>query len=200
MRVTIPSREASVVVSRMPIEGLRYIEDFLTEAEESRLLEAIDREPWSTELWRRVQHYGYRYDYKGRSVDASQSLGLLPDWAQPVARRLHDARYMGQAPDQLIVNEYQPGQGIGAHVDAAPFGPDICSVSLGSSCVMDFAEIGGLGRESLVLAPRSLLVLSGPARYHWKHAIPVRGSDRIGDVDVPRARRVSLTFRTVVGA
>jgi alkylated DNA repair dioxygenase AlkB len=184
----------------MPIDGLRYIDNFLTDAEELQLLGAIDREPWSTELWRRVQHYGYRYDYQARSVDAALRLGPLPEWVQPVARRLADGAYMAQAPDQLIVNEYQPGQGIGAHVDAPPFGPVICSVSLGSHCVMTFAEVAGPGRQSLVLAPRSLLVLAEAARYGWKHAIPVRNSDPIEGQEVQRGRRVSLTFRTVVTA
>jgi alkylated DNA repair dioxygenase AlkB len=183
----------------MPIEGLRYIDRFVTDAEELQLLQAIDREPWLTDLWRRVQHYGYRYDYKVRSVDASQRLGPLPDWVQPLVRRL-TGLYMEQAPDQLIVNEYQPGQGIGAHVDAPPFGPEISSVSLSAPCVMDFTEVAGPGRVSLVLARRSLLVLSGPAQYGWKHAIPVRGSDTIEGRDVPRGRRVSLTFRTVVAS
>ena len=182
----------------MAIHGLRYIEDFVTEAEELQLLEAVDREAWLTDIQRRVQHFGYRYDYKARSVDASQRLGPLPEWAQPVVRRLADGGHMQGSPDQLIVNEYRPGQGIGAHVDAPSFGPEVCSVSLGSPCVMNFAEVAGPGRESLELARRSLLVLSGPARYGWKHAIPTRASDRIGGRDVPRGRRVSLTFRTVI--
>lgn len=182
----------------MAIEGLRCVDGFVTEAEELQLLAAIDREPWLTDLRRRVQHYGYRYDYKARSVDPSQRLGRLPDWAHFVVRRLCDGGLMPEAPDQLIVNEYQPGQGIGAHVDAEAFGPVVCSVSLGSSCVMNFAERDGPGREALFLDRRSLLLLSGPARYRWKHGINARGSDRIGGRNVPRDRRVSLTFRTVV--
>lgn len=181
----------------MAIDGLTYVADFLTDEDERSLIAAIDGEPWLDDLWRRVQHYVYRYDYKNRSVDSSQKLGALPAWAQPVAQRLAANEYMATVPDQLIVNEYMPGQGIGAHVDAPAFGPVICSVSLGTPCVMDLTEVRGEGRESIVLAPRSLLVLGGEARHRWKHAIPVRESDRIGDTDVPRGRRVSMTFRTV---
>lgn len=52
-------------------------------------------------------------------------------------------------------------------------------------------------RRSLVLAPRSLLILSGEARYDWTHEIPARKSDVIEGMRQPRARRVSLTFRIV---
>jgi alkylated DNA repair dioxygenase AlkB len=181
----------------MAIEGLSYVLEFVTREEEAALIAAVDAEPWLTELWRRVQHYGYRYDYRARAVDPSLRLGPLPEWVAFLTRRLVAGGHMPTAPDQLIVNEYQPGQGIGAHVDAPAFGPVIASVSLGAPCVMNFVEVAGTGREQLVLEPRSLLVLAGPARSRWKHGIPVRGSDRIGDRDVPRGRRVSLTFRTV---
>ena len=52
-------------------------------------------------------------------------------------------------------------------------------------------------RISLRLEPRSLLILSGEARYDWTHAIPARKSDVIKGVRQPRTRRVSLTFRTM---
>lgn len=45
-------------------EGLIYVPDFVSVAEQVKLLSAIDEREWSQELKRRVQHYGYRYDYK----------------------------------------------------------------------------------------------------------------------------------------
>jgi alkylated DNA repair dioxygenase AlkB len=51
--------------------------------------------------------------------------------------------------------------------------------------------------DPLLLERGSLLVLAGPARYDWRHSIPARKSDRIGDQVISRGRRVSLTFRTV---
>ena len=106
---------------------------------------------------------------------------------------------MTAAPDQLIVNEYEPGQGITAHVDCVPcFGPVVCSLTLGSQCVMELSAIKGGGTESLLLERGSLLVLAGESRYHWRHAIPGRKSDQIGEQVIQRSRRVSLTFRTVI--
>lgn len=183
----------------MTIDGLRYIPAFVDESQERDLLAAVDAEPWLGDLKRRVQHHGYRYDYKARKVEPSMYLGLLPTWAQPLAARLAADGHMPAPPDQLIVNEYEPGQGIAAHVDCVPcFGPAICSLTLGSTCVMRLSAATGEGEEELLLDRGSLLVLSGRSRYEWLHAIPGRKSDRIDGRVIPRGRRVSLTFRNVV--
>lgn len=56
------------------------------------------------------------------------------DTASPLARNY-------ALPDQITVNEYRPGQGIGAHVDThAGFQDGIVSVSLGAGTVMDFVR------------------------------------------------------------
>ncbi|CAI5519360.1 unnamed protein product [Closterium sp. Naga37s-1] len=53
-------------------------------------------------------------------------------------------------------------------------------------------------RRVLFLPPRSLLVLTGEARYAWSHYIPNHKIDHINGQDFPRApRRVSYTFRRV---
>jgi alkylated DNA repair dioxygenase AlkB len=181
------------------IPGLRYLSDHVDEARERELLATIDRLPWMTELRRRVQHYGYRYDYKGRKVTAEMHLGPLPAWALALAEELCRAGLMPRVADQLIVNEYEPGQGIAPHVDCVPcFADTICSLTLGSSCLMEFTRLKSKEKVELFLASRSLVVLSGEARYQWRHAIPGRKSDTHEGRTVPRSRRVSLTFRNVL--
>lgn len=177
--------------------GLAYVAGWIaTEEEERALLAALDALPWSEELRRRVQHHGYRYAYRGRKVEAADELGPLPGWAEALARRLAAEGRFAAAPDQVIVNEYLPGQGISAHVDCVPcFGPTIASLSLGSGATMELASTSTGERASVWLAPRSLLVLADEARYGWRHAIPARKSD---PGQGPRGRRVSLTFRTVL--
>ena len=180
------------------VPGLSLLPDFITEAEERELLSAIDQQPWLADLQRRVQHYGYRYDYTARQVTADLYLGALPDWLQPLATRLHFEGLFATPPDQVIVNEYQPGQGIALHVDCIPcFGDTIASLSLGSGCLMDFIHSKTAYKTGLFLPSRSLLLLQGDARYHWQHGIAKRKSDVVDGVKVPRGRRVSLTFRTV---
>lgn len=178
--------------------GARRVDDWVTAEEEAHLLAAIDDAPWRDDLRRRVQHYGWRYDYRARAVDATMRLGPLPPWADALARRIAAEGLDARAPDQVIVNEYLPGQGIARHVDCVPcFGPVVLSLSLGSGYVMDLHAPQTLQRLPLPLPRRSLLVLAGPSRLAWSHAIAARQTDVVDGVKVPRGRRVSLTFRTV---
>jgi alkylated DNA repair dioxygenase AlkB len=189
------------------VSGLSLLLDFMTEAAERDLLSVIDQQPWLADLQRRVQHYGYRYDYTARQVTADLYLGALPDWLQLLTTRLHSEGLFAslpdqgpnQVPNQVIVNEYQPGQGIAPHVDCIPcFGDTIASLTLGSGCLMDFIHSKTAQKTSLFLPPRSLLLLQGDARYHWQHGIAKRKSDVVDGVKIQRRRRVSLTFRSVV--
>jgi len=107
-----------------------------------------------------------------RTVAASIAWGT-PPWALDVATRLWRD---GLMPDTIV------------------------SISLGSSCVMQFTESNSGREEQLLLEPRSALVLSGEARNHWKHAIPARLSDVWMNRELTRSRRVSLTFRTMLKA
>lgn len=184
-----------------PVPGLIVVARYLPDSEQSALTATIDALPWITDLKRRVQHYGYRYDYKSRSIDRAMYLGPLPGWAAALADRLHAEGHAPICPDQLIVNEYQPGQGIAPHVDCTPcFGDTIISISLGSACVMEFRPLSGGQPIPFLLQPGSMLVMQGEARMAWKHGIPARKSDVVGGETIARGRRLSLTFRQVLPA
>ena len=181
------------------LNGLQYIPNFISPQEQDTLLQQIDTQPWTGDLKRRVQHYGYRYNYKSRAIALSMYLGELPDWAAKIAARIYQENYINDIPDQVIVNEYQPGQGISQHVDCRScFTDTIISLSLGSSCMMDFRCVASTEKKSLFLEPGSLLVLKDEARYQWMHAIPPRKIDKLETKKIPRNRRVSLTFRKVI--
>lgn len=188
--------------------GGEYIPDYISEREEESFLRRINAAEWLTDLKRQVQHYGYRYDYRARNIVDDMRIGDLPQWVASLAGRL-GGDFFGEPPQQMIVNEYQPGQGIAPHVDCEPcFGDVVVSVSLGSTCVMDLARRdageenrvadSGDERVQLFLEPRSAVVLAGASRYHWTHGIAPRKKDVIGGETFPRGRRVSLTFRTVL--
>jgi alkylated DNA repair dioxygenase AlkB len=183
----------------LKIPGLKYVPQFISNEEHNELLQAINKEKWLTDLKRRVQHYGWKYDYKARSIDYSMYLGELPNWAKSIAERLHQLSYISKIPDQLIINEYQPGQGIANHVDCEPcFGETIISVSLGSACVMDFINIKSKEKIEIMLEPRSLVIITGEARHDWSHGIASRKTDEFNGVKKERQVRVSLTFRNVI--
>lgn len=176
------------------IPGLRYLPDYLDSATHTEILDAVDSSPWHTMVDRRVQIYGYSYhDSRG----GIYRIGELPNWAQPVAVRLWRDGLSPAAPDQIVVNDYPPGSGISRHIDASAFDDTIISLSLGSTCVMQFFEEGSERLVEWLLEPRSALVLTGDARYRWHHGIPARTADVWLGREWPRARRVSVTFRTM---
>ncbi len=181
------------------IPGLTYQPDTLTTVLQTELLTWIDSQPWQTSLKRRVQHYGWRYDYHTRRVTQDMKLGPIPDPIMWWCDHLAVQGFFDRPPDQVIVNEYLPGQGIAAHVDCELcFGETIVSLSLGSPVLMDFTEQRNGRKSSIDLEPGSLLALADHARYQWKHGISARLTDRTPAGRRPRARRVSVTFRQVV--
>ena len=182
------------------IPGLIYRPDFISEDEEAELLKAVHGAEWRTELQRRVQQYGWCYDYKERRINESVRVPEFPDWARELGRKLVDDGLMKVLPDQLIVNEYVGNQGITPHTDHdKDFTERIATISLLETWVMNFQR-GSRGRKHPKhLERRSVAVLTGDARYKWKHEIPQRKSeppmDGVGK-RIPRCRRISLTFRT----
>ncbi len=161
------------------IQGLTYTRNYITTEQEQFFITQIDNQPWLSDLKRRVQHYGYKYDYKTRRITLDLKIGNIPDWLQILANF-----------DQVIVNEYLLGQGITPHIDCVPcFSDTICSLSLLESCEMILEKDNT--KHSIILEPRSLLTFQGEVRYKWKHSIPQRKSNI-------KNRRVSITYRKVI--
>lgn len=178
------------------IDGLLYIPNYISQQTHDGLLNMIDAQSWRGTLARRTQHYGYVYDYRARRIDPNMYLGVLPMWLTPITTQLVTDQLMPINADQAIINEYEPGQGIAAHIDCEPcFGDVVISLSLGSAAMMDFTCDDR--KLSVLLEPRSVVVLQDDARYRWKHGIAARKSDLINSQRMPRSRRVSATFRTV---
>ena len=190
------------------IPGLVYQPNFIDEEHERRLVNWIDQDEraWSNELRRRVQHYGWRYDYKARGVDPQSRLGELPPPLADLAWRLFNEKLVPQVPDQVIVNEYEAGQGIRPHIDAPmSFADGIATISLLESWEMAFHAPGkGKGRKvTKLLERRSVAVMHRDARWKWRHEIVKRKTDPCVDEagkrrHRPRNRRLSLTFRKVL--
>lgn len=181
------------------VSGLTLIPEYITPEQETELLSIIDQQHWLADLKRRVQHYGWRYDYKARAVDLSMKLGELPKWLARYSEKLSSEGLFPTPPDQVIINEYQSGQGIASHIDCVPcFEETIASLSLGSPCVMDFTHNKTQEKIPLLLEPRSLIILKGAARYRWQHSIKPRKTDRLNGTEIRRGRRLSLTFRNVI--
>lgn len=185
--------------------GFEYLPDFLSRSEEAELTACIESGAWLADLSRRVQHYGYKYDYSNRKLDESARIGPLPEWLTQLTYKVREAA-TGDAVrvldvhrpfEQAIINEYELGQGIAPHIDRDCFGPVVATVSLGSPVNMDFS-CDNTGDEYVRrLEPRSLLLLSGDARWKWRHGIAKRRADTWHGQKIARQRRLSITFRTI---
>ncbi len=180
------------------IPGLSCRSNYLTPTEIVNLLANIRAQPWeqSGRMRRLVQQYGFAYQHE-RPTDRPLPAARFPDWLTALADRLVADRHFPRRPDQAIINRYLPGEGITAHVDYTTyFGPVIASLSLGSTAVMEFTRVGNLqDKHVLWLEPGSLLVMSGEARYRWKHGIPARQRDELNERVSQRQERISVTFR-----
>ena len=182
------------------ITGLKIIEAFLTPKQQAFCIQRVDaaQDQWRDDLSRRVQHYGWRYDYKARAVTPAMRIGALPEWLTRLARKLCiETRTFDRVPEQVIVNEYQPGQGIAMHTDHPGFGPTICTISLLDDWEMDFARYASAKHHAMLLKG-SCVLLTGEARSAWQHGITPRRSEMMGSGRRLRHRRVSLTFRTLL--
>jgi hypothetical protein len=185
------------------ISGLSLYPNVLTPELERDTLAAINDGEWipiGGGNSRRIQQFGSEYIHKLKRLSDAPS-PPIPYYCIPLIEviRLKTERTFN--PTQLIINEYTPGQGIGEHVDAVDqFGETIVALSLGSGATMKFKRVTNTTiSHSLWLPPRSALIMTGEARYDWKHGISKDRFDFVDGKRLPRSTRVSLTFREAKG-
>lgn len=175
------------------VEGLRHQADLVTEREAEALVEALRRLNFvpfdfhGHQANRQVVSFGWRYDYAARAV---QPAAPIPHFLMSLRDKVADFAGCAAADfQQVLINLYEPGAGIGWHRDKPQFGL-VAGVSLVSSCTLRFRRKDGAKwlRRAIALAPRSVYLMSGPTRWDWEHSIsPVT------------ERRYSITFRTPRG-
>ena len=182
------------------VHGLRYIADYLTTFQHEWLLDHIDKQEWDNFYQRRVQHYGQSYNFNGRQSNEDTYVDAFPEWVNRLCLKLHNDGHMPKIANQVLISEYEPGQGIGDHTDKeACFMDTICILSLSSSCVMDLTFTTDKTKKVPIwLAPGSLTVLSADAKNKWMHGISSRKTDVWDGRKYARQRRVSLSFRRLV--
>jgi alkylated DNA repair dioxygenase AlkB/SAM-dependent methyltransferase len=271
------------------IPGLVVVENFLNEAEEELLVAILTgpQAPWAPQqsnmsqtgsVKRRVQHYGYVFDYKTADVlrrgaeeesgkldpdancpplpsinndntcDSNSSMDndllvkegkgwdllaqiiektrqhefdICPNESNNNLNNIENADQIDPNPtkkmmfsdlNQMTLNQYKTGEGIGSHVDTpSAFGDGLISISLNSGIVMEFQKVAAGNDDDdgnklspknikkLVYLPRrSLVLMSGACRYEWEHQIVTRRTDTHNGVVIPRGLRVSLTLRTAL--
>jgi alkylated DNA repair dioxygenase AlkB len=162
---------------RIMPEGFRYQPSFLTEDEERALvhefaaLELREFEFHGFRGKRRVVSFGWRYDFNEGGLKRA---GDLPPFVLPLREKAAAFAGLGAGEfQQALIIEYGPGAAIGWHRDRSVFG-EVIGISLLSPGTfrMRRKEGGGWQRASMTVEPRSVYLLSGPARTEWEHSIP----------------------------
>lgn len=192
-----------------------YISNFVSCKEEQITLQGVyntGKARWTQLAARRLQNWGGIPHVKGMIAED------IPDWLTKHLIAIDNLNLMeGNRPNHVLINEYLPGQGIMPHKDGTLFHPTIATISLGSHTILKFLENcevdGKISLKpifSLLLEPRSLLVLRESLFNDYLHCIEELTEDSLTDVaninmcsdytrdmTLKRDTRVSLTIRHV---
>lgn len=178
-----------VSVPKLP-DGFAYQEGIISPCEEQTMIECFVELPFQPFEFhgflgkRRVVSFGWRYDFSGRTLHNSDP---IPPFLLPLRERA--AEFAGVSEDglqQILINEYAPGAGIGWHRDR-PIFEEVVGISFGASGILRLRRkrAADWERAACRLAPRSAYLLRGPSRQEWEHSVP--------PVD---QLRYSVTFRS----
>ncbi|KAK8124648.1 calpain [Apiospora kogelbergensis] len=207
--VFLPASLDDARIQDMPLAAY-YIPNFLSADEERALLDkivSVPRPRWTQLTHRRLQTWPSEL-IQNRLVDAP-----LPDWLnKPVVSRLQSipvspdglaghifSNSPHSRPNHVLVNEYPPGIGIMPHKDGAAYHPIVCTVSLGSSLVLDIyksKDDGALDPSPVyrvLQEPRSLLITTEVANWGL-----LRSKQPFVEGRNSRGTRTSLTYRDVL--
>lgn len=188
-------------------KGLFYKENYLTQEEHDKLFALLQNNfVWDSQPQRReVKQYGQIYNYRKQRFE--KKFEAIPLWLKPLIKRLKSDKIFSEEPNQVIINKYrQTGNknwSIPPHIDSAElFGPCIASVTLGSTCTVEFCkahhELDAATIHKLIVHPRSLYFMTGESRYVYYHRIPDSKYNLIIDPHSQGNVRISLTFRNVL--
>ncbi|XP_014770078.1 alpha-ketoglutarate-dependent dioxygenase alkB homolog 4 isoform X2 [Octopus bimaculoides] len=175
----------------MEYPGIFLKEEFISAEEEEFLTKQIDLSPFvDSQSGRRKQDYGPKVNFKKQKVKCSAFTGL-PSFSKFLVDRFASIPELsGFVPVELCNLEYEPSRGaaIDAHFDDFwIWGERLVTVNLLSDTYLSMSLETNPGIAVRVPLPRrSLIVVYGPARCQWKHAIHRQ------DIE---SRRLAMTFR-----
>jgi alkylated DNA repair dioxygenase AlkB len=192
-RRRLPTSQSDLfVIEPAAPQGFVYRDDVVTVEEEQALVARFRDLPFKPFEFhgflgnRRVVSFGWRYDFS--SAVLQPSYPIPPFLLSLRERAAVFANILSDTLQQVLINEYAPGAGIGWHRDKAMF-EDVIAISLGGSCTLRLRrkQGGGWERAAQEVHPRSAYLLRGPVRREWEHSVPP--VDRL---------RYSATFRNFV--
>ncbi|KAK2767462.1 hypothetical protein FQN54_003618 [Arachnomyces sp. PD_36] len=176
-------------------ETAYYIPEFITKEEEERLLQKITTAPqprWTQLSHRRLQTWPSALTKSNVLLESPLPPWLTAPIISPHFEQLSIFKNSPHGtPNHVLINEYQPGQGIMPHEDGAAYHPVVATVSLGSPIVLDLyekkrVEESGVAGEvqgrmvpeyRILQEPRSLLVTTDSLYTDYLHGIAEKEKD-----------------------
>lgn len=184
----------SIIENAYDIPGLFYIKNYLTMSEIDTILNKIHSEiifkPITTAPTSRlVAHFGYNYSYDRSGIKPADPIPT--DLTNIVninkINNICGENIISNPFDQLIINEYKPGQQIAPHTDhVTQFGPIIACITVGKSVPIIFT-LGSI-KKIINVESGSMYIMTKDSRYLWKHSLK----------NTSDGTRYSLTYRTIV--
>lgn len=185
----------------LKVPGLFYIDDIKEDTD--NIIPELDKLAWipltNSPNSRLVQHYGYKYNYTTYKInekceDIPDIILNLKNILTEICLQLNiiDSKYEF---NQCIVNNYTKNQGISPHIDIVSYGKVIGCFTIGTDATMTFVDKNE--KIDLYVKSNSLYIMSGDARYKWKHSMTSKAIDIVNGEKISRNRRVSITFRNV---
>lgn len=178
------------------IGGLYYIPNYISKKRVKKLEDKINAEiqlqPISNNNnSRRVAHYGYTYSYDRSGLNKAPEIPIfLKEIIIPEKLEYLNDPDLNQFVnnyDQVIINEYKPGQKINYHIDhTSMFGKVIICLTIGECVPIKFKKDNIV--KTIYPEKGSLYIMTGRSRYQWKHY----SENNTNGV------RYSITYRSVI--
>lgn len=189
-----------------------YIPNFITRDEESHIIKnvySVPKPKWTFLSNRRLQDYGGVPHEKGMIAEN------IPSWLQVYMDKVDELNvFEGKKANQVLINEYLPGQGIMPHTDGPIFSPTITTITCGSHTILEFWENNEYRKKvcDLLLERCSLVIIKNDMYAKYLHSICEVATDVISSScanllncgvkysindTLKREIRVSLTIRNV---
>lgn len=191
----------------MDLPGFYYFKNIIDKELSDNIIKYLNNQEWkgisASENGRKVQQYGFEYNYITRGDSEYKKIQDIPEILMnlqkialnTVKEVVSEEIFNESKLNQCIVNKYEPKQGISAHIDKISFGPVIACFTLGSGTTMTFTTIRNKEKITIekYVESNSLYIMSDESRYSWMHEI----KPRVADDGVRRGTRISVTFRSV---
>jgi hypothetical protein len=166
------------------IKGLEVVKEFVSIETEKLIVNELDsNNGWRPNVFYRVQYFGQEIDYSTQQI-------------YPCSMTMTASSFLPRGDyNQCTVMELWPSQSTGFQLNSSKtWGEKICILVLGSDTEIEFnkhlpAADHEIPTRKFSLPQRSVLVLTGEARYQWKHRFPPK-KDNLG-----QERRLIMTFR-----